>query len=127
MTAIPDPQVVTAAEAARLLGLTRQQVLELAAAGGDFPPAQLTATGGPVWPRVAIQKWAVAHPTPNPVFSVPEVPALPQRPPRVQQVLDLASRQGSILNHDWIGPDHLILGLLHPDCPGAARAVLESF
>jgi Clp amino terminal domain, pathogenicity island component len=129
MTPITDPQVVTAAEAARLLGVTRQQVLELAAAAGDFPPAQLTATGDRVWPWVAIQEWAVAHPHPGPgpVFSVPEVPALPQRPPRVQQVLDLASRQASILNHDWIGPDHLILGLLDPDCPGAARAVLESF
>jgi Clp amino terminal domain, pathogenicity island component len=127
MTAITDSQVVTAAEAARLLGVTRQQVLELVAAGGDFPPAQLTAMGGQVWPRVAIQGWAVTHLASDPVFSVPEVPALPQRPPRVQQVLDLASRQASTLNHDWIGPDHLILGLLHPDCPGAARTVLESF
>jgi hypothetical protein len=127
MTVRTDPQVVTAAEAARLLGITRQQVLELAAAAGDFPPAQLTATGGQVWPRVAIQEWAVAHPASDLVFTVPEVPALPQRPPRVQQVLGLASSQASILNHDWIGPDHLILGLLHPDCPGAARVVLESF
>jgi hypothetical protein len=32
MTSMTDPQLVTAAEAARLLGVTRQRVLELAAA-----------------------------------------------------------------------------------------------
>jgi len=126
MTPTTDAQFVTATQTARLLGVTRQQVLELADAG-EFPPAQSTASGGRIWPRVAIQAWAVAHPAPGPVFTAPEVPPLPQRPPRVQQVLGLASREASNLNHDWIGPDHLLLGLLRPDCPGAARTVLESF
>ncbi len=42
-------------------------------------------------------------------------------------MLNLASSEAQALNHPWIGPDHLGLAMLHPDCPGAARAVLESF
>jgi ClpA/ClpB-like protein len=33
----------------------------------------------------------------------------------------------SALNHPMGDLDHLVLGMLHPHCPGAARAVLESF
>ena len=43
MTSLTDPQLVTAAEAARLVGVTRQRVLELAASA-DFPPAEPTPT-----------------------------------------------------------------------------------
>ncbi len=47
MTSTTDPQLVTAAQAARLLGITRQRVLELAASAADFPAAELTPTGVP--------------------------------------------------------------------------------
>jgi hypothetical protein len=47
MTATVGPELVTAAEAARLLGVTRQRVLELADAA-DFPPPP-SPTGGQVW------------------------------------------------------------------------------
>jgi hypothetical protein len=40
---------------------------------------------------------------------------------------DGAADEAQELNHPWIGDDHLVLGLLHPDCPGAAHRVLESF
>ena len=53
MTSTTDPQLVTAAEAARLLGVTRQRVLELAASAVDVPAARThpdrrsdMATGG---------------------------------------------------------------------------------
>jgi predicted DNA-binding transcriptional regulator AlpA len=65
MTSTTDPQLVTAAEAARLLGVTRRRVLELAAASADFPPAEHTATGGRVWPRVAVQAWGAHPPRPG--------------------------------------------------------------
>jgi hypothetical protein len=42
-------------------------------------------------------------------------------------VVDLAHDEAGALHHDWVDQDHLLLALLHPDCPGAARAVLESF
>jgi hypothetical protein len=124
-TVHPQAQLVTAAEAARLLGVTRQRVLELAEADG-FPPAEGTTTGGRRWPRTAAQTWAVAHPEPGPVFTGPTVPADGGHPRQVQAVLNLAGDESQALNHTWIGPDHLGLGMLHPDCPGTARAVLES-
>jgi predicted DNA-binding transcriptional regulator AlpA len=126
MTSTSDPQLVTAAEAARLLGITRQRVLELAAST-DFPPAEHTATGGRVWSRVAVQAWGATHPDPGPVFTGPDLPPDGGHPPQIWAVINCAASEAQELNHPWIGDDHLVLGLLHPDCPGAARPVLESF
>jgi predicted DNA-binding transcriptional regulator AlpA len=127
MTSTTDPQLVTAAQAARLLGITRQRVLELAASATDFPAAELTATGGRTWPRAAVQAWAAARPDRGPVFTGPDVPADHGHPPQIWEVMNRAASEANELNHPWIGDDHLLLGILHPDCPGAARTVLESF
>jgi hypothetical protein len=127
MTSPTDAQLVTAAQAARLLGVSRQRVLEQATSAVDFPAAELTPTGGRTWPRAAVQAWAAAHPDLGPVFTGPDVPADHGRTRQVWAVLNLASSEAQALNHPWIGPDHLGLAMLHPDCPGAARAVLESF
>jgi Clp amino terminal domain, pathogenicity island component len=81
-----------------------------------------------VWPRAAVQAWATGHPDPGPVFTGPEIPSFGGWwPPQVEHLRDLASDEAWALNHDSIEEDHLILGMLHPDSPGAARAVLESF
>jgi hypothetical protein len=42
-------------------------------------------------------------------------------------MMTFAAKESSALNHPWDDLDHLVLGMLHADCPGAARAVLESF
>jgi hypothetical protein len=127
MTAAIGPQLVTAAEAARLLGVTRQRVLELADTAADFPLPQPTPTGGRVWPRAAVQTWAIAHPDPGPVSAGPELPPLFDHPRQLERMIDRASDEAWALNHDPVDLDHLLLGMLHPSCPGAARAVLESF
>ena len=121
-----DPRPVTAAEAARLLGVTRRRVLELAAAA-DFPPAEPTATGGRVWSRVAVQAWAASHPDPGPVFTGPDLPPDGGHPPQIWAILNRAVSEAHEFNHPWIVDDHLVLGMLHPDCPGAAGRVLASF
>jgi len=61
----PQAQLVTAAEAARLLGVTRQRVLELAEADG-FPAAERT----PARPRAGPRRRA-PPPPPIPVRSLP--------------------------------------------------------
>jgi Clp amino terminal domain, pathogenicity island component len=127
MTSTTDPQLVAAAEAARLLGVTRQRVLELAAAAADFPPDQPTPTGGRVWSRLAVHAWAATHTDPGPIFTNPDVPPDGGHPPQIWAVMNRAAHEAQELNHPWIGDDHLVLGMLHPDCPGAARTVLESF
>jgi predicted DNA-binding transcriptional regulator AlpA len=127
MTSMTHPQLVTAGEAARLLGVTRQRVLELAAEAAGFPSAEQTSSGGRVWPRVAVQAWAATHPDPGSVFTGPDVPPDYGHPPQIWEVMNRAASEARELNHPWIGDDHLVLGMLQPDCPGAARRVLESF
>jgi hypothetical protein len=122
-----DPQVVTAAEAARLLGITRQRILELAATVTDFPRAQPAPTGGRVWQRAAILDRAAVRPDPGHGFTGPEIPPLFDHPPDIDRMIDLAAREAAALHHRSVGIDHLVLAMLHPRCPGAARPVLESF
>jgi hypothetical protein len=76
---------------------------------------------------VAVQTWAAAYPDPGPVYTGPELPPLFDHPPQVERVVDRASDEAWALNHHSVDLDHLVLGMLHPKCPGAARAVLESF
>jgi Clp amino terminal domain, pathogenicity island component len=126
MTMPSDSHFATAAEAARILGVTRGRVLELAASAPDFPAAEPTATGGRVWPRAAIEAWAAPHPGRGPRHSGPQVMPIGQQPPQVHQVASLAAQEARALHHGWLGQDHLMLAMLHPDCPGAAPAVLAS-
>jgi hypothetical protein len=44
----------------------------------------------------------------------------------VWTVANLAGADAQALHHDWIGLEHLLAALVHPDCPGAARSVLAS-
>src|SRR4029453_15544236 len=91
MTSTTDPQLVTAAETARLLGVSRQRVLELVGSTADFPPAVPTATGGRVWPRGAVQAWAVTHPDLGPVFTGPDLPRDSGRPWQIWAGLNRAA------------------------------------
>ena len=127
MTDTSDAQLVTAAEVARILGVTRGRVVELAASEADFPAAEPTATGGRRWPRAAVEAWAAAHPDRGPRHPGLEVPPAGRKSRQVWKVLDLAAKEAKALHHTWIDQDHLLLAMLRPDCPGAAPAVLASF
>jgi Clp amino terminal domain, pathogenicity island component len=127
MTSTSDSQLATAAEAARILGVTRGRVVELATSTADFPAAETTATGGRRWHRAAIEAWTAANPDRGPRHPGLKIPPIGQWPWQVQTVVDLAHDEARALHQDWVGQDHLLLALLHPACPGAARAVLESF
>lgn len=117
---------LTTADAARVLGITRRRVVELAASDPKFPPPETAAAGGHTWPRAAIEAWAAAHPDRGPLHRGPELPAVGGRSPQVWKVAHLAADEAGALHHDWIGPEHLLAALVRPDCPGAARAVLAS-
>jgi len=126
MTSTADQPLATAADVARILGVTRSRVLELAASIPDFPPAERAATGGRVWVRATIEAWAAARPDRGPLHTGLTVPQVGAWPEQVQTVASLAAAEARALHHDWVGQDHLVLALLHPDCPGRARAVLTS-
>ncbi len=111
-----SPELVSAAEVARILGVSRQRVARLPRVsrvnGSGAGPA---SKPGPLCTRTA------AHAARDRSFPTGE-PA-----PGLGQVLALAGAQARELNHQWIGDVHLLLALLHPECPGAARRVLRSF
>jgi hypothetical protein len=119
-------ELLSAAEAARILGVSRGRVVELATSDPGFPPSQPSPAGGRAWPRVAVQAWAAAHPDRGPLHGGPSVPEVGGRSAAVWKVANLAGEEAQARNHTWIGPDHLLAALVHPDCPGAARAVLAS-
>jgi Clp amino terminal domain, pathogenicity island component len=127
MTSTSDPNLVTAAEAARILGVTRRRVVELAGSQAGFPAAEATASEGRRWPRSAVEAWAAAHPDRGPRHPGLKLPPVGEKSRQVWKVVDLAAGEARALHHTWIDDDHLVLALLHPDCPGAAPAVLASF
>lgn len=47
--------------------------------------------------------------------------------PTLREIARIAASQARELNHWWLGVDHLLLALLHADCPGEAPAVLGTF
>lgn len=112
-------------EIARLLGTSRQGASELTATR-DFPSPRYKRGGRPVWNRQEIEAWAATN----------RDRRAPWRPPAISDdrpfsgdvfaVLELAGHEASALNHGWVGDEHVLLALLHPDCPGAARDALRS-
>jgi hypothetical protein len=119
-------ELLSAAEAARILGVTRGRVVELATSDPGFPPSQPSPGGGRAWPRRAVEAWAAAHSDRGPLHRGPSIPEVGGRSPQVWKVANLAGDEARARNHTWIGLDHLLSALVHPDCPGAARAVLAS-
>jgi hypothetical protein len=45
--------------------------------------------------------------------------------PRAKKVLELALREALSLGHNWIGPEHILLGLAHENEGVASRVLLE--
>jgi predicted DNA-binding transcriptional regulator AlpA len=121
------PDELLTAEVACVLGVSRQRVLELAAADPAFPRSQPTARGGHGWSRAAVLAWAATAPDLGPVQHGPTLPPVGRLAPQVWKVRDLAAAEARALNHDWVGPEHLLVALAHPECPEAAPAVLASF
>lgn len=121
----PD-RTIHAAELARVLGVSRREAVQLAFSAADFPPSEVASEGYRVWPRRLVEAWAAAHPEREAGYKGLKPQTAAGLTPRADEVLRLARARAEELNHDGVAPDHLLLALLHPDCPGAARQVLES-
>ncbi len=122
-----EPEPLTTADVARVLGLPRRQVVELTTAVPDFPAATPAPDGGRLWPRARVEAWAAAHPDRGPRHPGPQLFEVGGLSPQVGEVLDLATAQARADHRPVVTPDDLLDGLVHPDCPGAARTVLASF
>lgn len=119
--------LVGAAEVAAILGVTRQRVAQLSVSDLTFPQPEVELSAGRIWSREAIERWTAEHRERGTRSKATSVPAAGDWPPTVRAVMDLAGAVAKELNHSWLGPDHVLLALLHPESPGAARKVLESF
>lgn len=53
--------LVAAKEAAALLGVTRQRLLQLIDAYDDFPAPVANLSAGRIWARADVEAWAVRH------------------------------------------------------------------
>lgn len=53
--------------------------------------------------------------------------ALSPKPAALRRLLGQARRVARLMHHPWVGTEHLVLALLHPDCAGRGRGVLASF
>lgn len=125
---------IEAAEVARVLDVSRRQVAQLAASEADFPASEVGPGGYRLWAQASIDAWASSHPVRGPAYEAPEAsvaePRLHGTPeritPELQHIFELAVSEATSLNHSWLGGEHIVLALLRPECPGAARMVLRS-
>ena len=120
-------ELIDAAEVARVLGVSQKRVLALAASAPGFPPPKPeTNLRRSLWSRRSILTWAVQNPNRGKLWQKPPLPRPGELPHPTRQIVDLATKQTQALKHACVGVGHLLLGLLDPACPGAARAVLET-
>lgn len=119
--------LVDAAEVARILGVSRQGVARLAAEADDFPSPHAVLGRSRIWNRNAVEVWATSHSDRGPRYKMPASTQPGKMPRSLWQISRLAGDEARQLHHNWVGPDHLLLALLHPECPGTARQVLASF
>jgi hypothetical protein len=107
--------LVGMAEIAEMLGVTRQRVAQLIESYDDFPAPEVELTAGRIWSRTAIETWIAAHPDRG---SGRREKAKKGRV-RFERFTDRARRsvvnaqqEARLLNHNYIGTEHLLLGLL---------------
>ena len=65
--------LVGVAEIARMLGVSRQRVHQLATTDPDFPKPEAVLSAGKIWSKAAIETWMAGH---WPARSISEPPAV---------------------------------------------------
>ena len=118
---------VDVADVARILGVSRKRVAELVGSAAGFPSSHSGRRGQRMWVRREVESWAVANTDRGAQRRKLTLPAPGSAADEVEQVVEIAKGEARELHDGVVLPDHLFLALLHPECPGGARAPLESF
>lgn len=113
--------LVGAAEAAKILGVTRQRVAQLAVTAG-FPQPEVELSGGRIWSRHAIERWAVDNQRDRGSDGPPDSSDF-----LLGQVERLAGAEAEVVGSAWVGVEHAVVAMLHPEAPGVAGAALAAF
>ena len=126
------------AEIAEILGVTRQRVAQLIETYDDFPKPEVELSGGRVWSRTAVETWILSHPDRGP--GRPDEAERKRKRLRrklgggplfgrftdlARQSIVKAQEEARLMQHNFIGTEHLLLGLLSVG-DGVAWAALSS-
>ncbi len=115
--------LVGMAEIAEMLGVSRQRVSQLIETYADFPKPEVELTGGRVWSRNAIESWVASHPEREPgrpeageergrFFGKRSGGLFTRFTDRARNSIVKAQEEARLLNHNYIGTEHLVLGLI---------------
>jgi predicted DNA-binding transcriptional regulator AlpA len=116
--------LVGMAEIAEMLGVTRQRVAQLIETYEDFPKPEVELSGGRVWSRTAIETWIASHPDRGPgrpeegagrtagLFGRRGGGLFSKFTDRARHSIVKAQEEARLLKHNYIGTEHLLLGLL---------------
>ena len=124
------------AEIAEMLGVSRQRVAQLIETYEDFPKPEVELSGGRVWSRTAIESWIASHPERGPgrpepgerrprFFGRKSAPMFERFTDRARESVVKAQEEARLFNHNYLGTEHLLLGLIAIE-DGLAFKVLES-
>jgi len=111
------------AEIARLLGVSRQRVDQLARAYPDFPKPEAELAAGRIWSTADIEAWLATHPDRAPGRAGGPSISFDRLTDRARQVFVIAQRQAQALGHRYVGAEHLVLGLREEGEGRAAQAL----
>jgi len=110
------------AEIAEILGVTRQRVAQLVETYDDFPAPEVELSGGRVWSRTAVETWIASHPERGPgrpeeskerrFFGRKSGEMFDRFTDLARQSIVRAQEEARLMSHNYIGTEHLLLGLL---------------
>lgn len=118
--------LIDAAEVARVLGISRTRLASLLHGDEGFPSRETHGTRW-MWRRESIERWCLDHPIRGDQYCRAALPAPGVMAPRVSAIAQTAHDEARLLNHSWVGVEHLLLALVAPDSSGLARRVLLSY
>jgi predicted DNA-binding transcriptional regulator AlpA len=114
--------LVGMAEIAEILGVSRQRVSQLIETYEDFPKPEVELSGGRVWSRTAIETWIASHPQRGPgrpeggrvsrLFGRVEAGLFNRFTDRARHAIVKAQEEARLLDHNFIGTEHVLLGLI---------------
>src|SRR2546426_2602670 len=118
--------LVGVAEICDMLGVSRQRVAQIIETYDDFPVPEVEIAAGRVWSRAAIQTWAAVHHERGPGRPMTLGPDFSRYTDRARRSIEEASRAAQQLGHNYIGTEHLLLGLRRVEDGVAAKALQEA-
>lgn len=115
--------LVGVAEVAELLRVSRQRVDQLAASYRDFPKPEAELAAGRIWSKAAVEGWIAIHPDRRSGREEGRPISFERFTDRARTALVLATEEASRAGHNYVGCEHLVIGLIREGTGLAGRAL----